>query len=48
MKKYEIQNEIEKLFDKLSGKGKVEILASLYWGMPCHERDKFLKETYDN
>ena len=48
MKKFEIQNEIELLFEKLSSKGKVETLASLYWEMTCHERDAFLKETYDN
>ena len=35
MKKQEIQNEIEKLFDKLSSNGKVETLASLYWEMTC-------------
>ena len=48
MKKYEIQNEIELLFDKLSSKGKVETLASLYWELSCHEKDKFLRETYNN
>ena len=48
MKKYEIQNEIELLFDKLSSKGKVETLASLYWELSCQEKDKFLCETGNN
>lgn len=45
MKKYEIQNEIELLFDKLSSKGKVELMASIYYGMSCYEKDEFLRRT---
>lgn len=45
MKKYEIQNEIELLFDKLPSKGKVETLASIYNEMSCYEKDEFLRQT---
>ena len=45
MKKYEIQNEIELLFDKLSSRGKIELMASIYNEMSCYEKDEFLRET---